>query len=203
MALVGRPPKYRLIDEAELCLALPSAIHDQSPARTVITVRNAGQPLPDADVLALFPNTTWKRSTSDQYGEAGIKLHTTQLPMTVFVAAPGYAAHVERDWRPSQGALAVELEALPDGGAVLFPEATGHVPGLRGRLNPILDSHDRSYLYASNISINEGRQQPVHFVPGEEMRLADADGREMCIRVVDIVGRSALIEYRPHLQDEE
>lgn len=203
MALIGRAPKYRLIDETELCLTLPSAIHDQTPARAVITVRSAGQPLSDADVLALFPNTIWKRSTSDSHGEAGIELHTTQLPMTVFVAAPGYAAHVERGWRPSQGALAVELEALPEGGAVVFPEATGHVPGLRGRLNPILDSHDRSYLYASDIAINEGRQQPVHFVPGEGMRLTDADGREMCVRVVDIVGRSALVEYRPYLLDQE
>ena len=202
-ALVGRPPKYRLIDESELCLNIPSAIQDPSPARTVITVRNAGQPLQNADVLVLFPNRTWARSTSDQHGEASLKLHTTQLPMTVFVAAPGYAAHVEREWRPVRGALAVELEALPEGGAVVFPEATGHVPGLKGRLNPILDTHDRSYLYASNIAVNEGLRQPVHFVPGEDMRLTDAEGREMSVRIVDIIGRSALIEYRPYLQDQE
>lgn len=201
MALVGRLPKYRLIDESELCLNIPSAILDPSPARTVITVRNVGQPIANADVLALFPNKTWVRSTSDQHGEASLKLHTTQLPMTVFVAAPGHAAHVEREWRPVRGALAVELEALPEGGAVVFSEATGHVPGLEGRLSPILDTHNRSYLYASNIAINEGCQQPVHFVPGEDMRLTDAEGREMSVRIVDIIGRSALIQYGPYLPD--
>ena len=202
-ALTGKPPRYRLIDESALCLTIPSAIQEQSPARAVITVRSVGQPLPGADVLVLFPNKTWKRSTSDQHGEASLKLHTTQLPTTVFVAAPGYAAHVEREWRPDQGALAVELEGLPEGGAVIFPEATGYVPGLKGRLNPILDAHDRSYLYASNIAINQGRQEPVHFVPGEDMHLADAEGKELSIRVVDIAGRSTLIEYRPYLQEQE
>ena len=32
---------------------------------------------------------------------------------------------------------------------------------------------------------------------GEEIRLTDADGREMFVRIVDIVGRCALVEYRP------
>ena len=70
------------------------------------------------------------------------------------------------------------------------------MPALAGRLNPIRDAHDRTYLYASNIAIDEGRQQPVHFVLGEELRLTDAEGREALVRVVDIVGRSALVEYR-------
>lgn len=64
-------------------------------------------------------------------------------------------------------------------------------------MNPIRDTHDRTYLYASNIAINQGRQQPVHFLLGEALRLTDADGREMFVRIVDIVGRCALVEYRP------
>lgn len=55
----------------------------------------------------------------------------------------------------------------------------------------------RTALYASNIAIEQGRQQPVHFVPGEDLRLTDADGVEMIGRIVEIVGRSALVEYRP------
>ena len=80
--------------------------------------------------------------------------------------------------------------------AVIFPEASGHVPGLTGRLNPIRDTLDRTYLYSSHIAINEGLQQPAPFVPGEDLRLTDADGREKMVRIVDIVGRSALVEYR-------
>ena len=195
--LCGKLPEYRLIDNSEVCLTIPAAAQEQSPARAVITVRSAGQPLPGADLLALFPNKTWKRATTDENGEAVVDLHTTHLPMTVFASAPGYAAYMEREWMPSQGALAVELEALREGGSIIFSEATGYLPGLKGRLNPIRDAHDRTYLYASNIAIDGGGQQPVHFALGEDLRLTDADGKETLVRIVDVVGRSALLEYRP------
>ena len=103
----------------------------------------------------------------------------------------------EREWMPAEGVLTIEQKPLADGGAVIFSEASGQIPGLKGRLNPKRDTLDRTYLYASNIAINQGQQQPVHFVPGEELRLTDAEGKEMLVRIVDIVGRSALVEYRP------
>lgn len=196
--LSGKLPEYRLIDASEVCLIIPAAVQEPSPARTVITVRSDGRPLPGADLLALFPNKTWKRATTDEAGEAAVDLHTTHLPMTVFAAAPGYAAHLEREWVPSSRALTIELKSLKEGGSVIFPEATGYLPGLKGRLNPIRDTHDRTYLYASNVAINEGEQQPVNFIPGEDLRLTDADGTAFLVRIVDIAGRSALLEYRPY-----
>ena len=196
--LSGRFPEFQLIADSELCVTIPAASLESTPARAVVTVRCAGQPLPGADLLLLFPNKTWKRMSTNEDGEASVDLHTTHLPMTVFAAALGYAAHLEREWRPSRGALAIELEPLSEGGAVIFPEATGTLPGLKGRLNPIRDTHDRTYLYASNVAINDGQQQPVHFLPGEDLSLTDADGSERLVRIVDIVGRSALLEYRPY-----
>ena len=193
--LCGKYPKYQVVDDSEVLLVIPSATQERSPARAVISVRSHGRSLPGADLLLLFPNKTWKQATTDEEGEAAIDLHTTQLPMTVFASAPGHAAQLERDWKPSERALAIDLEALPAGGSVIFPEATGHLPGLKGRLNPIRDAHDRTYLYASNIAIDEGKQQPVHFIPGEELQLTDAEGTELHVRIVDIVGRSALVEY--------
>ena len=186
-----------------VCLTIPAAVQEQSPARAVITVRSAGQPLLGADLLALFPNKTWKRATTDENGEVTVDLHTTHLPMTVFASAPRYAAKLEREWLPSRGVLALELEASREGGSIIFPEATGHLPGLKGRLNPIRDTHDRTYLYASNIAINGGEMQPVHFLPGEDLQLTDAEGAELLARIIDIVGRSALVEYRPYLDSDE
>ncbi len=192
-ALSGKlPANIGLINASEVCLIIPAAAQEQSPAHAVITVRSIGQPLPGADLLTLFPNKTWKRATTDEAGEAPVDLHTTHLPMTVFAAAPRYAAHLEREWIPSRGALTIEVKALQEGGSVIFPEATGCLPGLKGRLNPIRDTHDRTYLYASNIAINEGEQQPVHFIPGEDLRLAtDAEGTKLLVRIVDIVTRVA------------
>ena len=122
--------------------------------------------------------------------------------MTVFAAATGYAAHLERDWVPAEGGLEIEMQSLPEGGAAIFPEATGNLPGLSGRLNPKRDNHDRAYLYASNIAINGGQQQPVHLMPGEDLRLTDANGRELVVRIVTIIGRAVLVEYRPYLKGD-
>ena len=193
--LCGKHPEYKVVDDSEVLLVIPAATQERSPARAVISVRSGNRSLSGSDLLLLFPNKTWKQATTDEQGEAAVDLRTTQLPMTVFASAPGYTAHLERDWIPGERALAIDLKALPAGGSIIFPEATGHLPGLKGRLNPIRDTHNRTYLYASNIAIDEGKQQPVHFIPGEELQLTDAEGTKLRVRIVDIVGRSALVEY--------
>ena len=197
IALTGRMPEYRLIDDSELCVTLPAAELQSGPASVVITVRTEGTPFAGATVLALFPNNTWKSASTNELGEAQLDLHTVNLPMTVFFAGPRFAGHVEREWLPSERSLAIELTPLVDGGSVVIAESTGHIPGLRGRLNPILDTLQRSYLYASNITIDGGEQQPVTFAPGvDELHLMDADGTGRLVRIIAISGRSSLLEYR-------
>ncbi len=196
--LCGKFPQYKLIDGTELCLTIPAAYLEAEAGSPVITVRYLGNPLVGMDLLVLFPNKTWKFAVTDENGEATVNLHSLHLPMTVFVAAKGYAAYLERDWVPAEMSLAVELQALPEGGSVIFTESTGRIPGLTGRLNPIRDTHDRTYLYASNISIEEGKQQPVHFTLGEYLVLTDSEGQQRQVRIVEILGRSCLLEYRGH-----
>ena len=151
-----------------------------------------------SNLLILFPNKTWKQATTEQDGAAVVDLYTTHLPMDCCLQLRRASAPTSNgEWVPEQRALGIELHGLPGGGSCIFAEATGDIPTLAGRLNPIRDTLDRTYLYASNIAINQGRQQPVHFLLGEELRLTDANGREMFVRIVDIVGRSALVEYRP------
>ena len=93
---------------------------EPSPARVLVTVCAGDLPLADAGVLVLFPNKTWKQATTDALGQANIGLHTVDLPMTVFAAAHGFAAYCEREWMPAEGVLTIELNPLPDGGAVIF-----------------------------------------------------------------------------------
>ena len=195
--LCGSLPSFRLVDETELCLTIPSAVLEFAPANTVVSVRScAGKPLAGATVLALYPNKTWKLAVTDANGEARVDLYTTHLPMVVFAGLQGFAAGLEKDWIPAQRPLALELSPLSGGGSVIFQEATGHIPGISGRLNPIRDTLDRTCLYASNISINQGKQQPVYFAFNEDLRLTDADGKEAMVRILDVVGRSVLLEYR-------
>lgn len=169
----------------------------RSRTRTYTVTAYCGQdPLVNVDILVLFPNGTWKRSKTDRHGEANVELHSVYLPMTVFAAAEGFAECAEFGWRPEERDLTLQLTSLRHGGAVIIPEGTGYIPGLKGRLNPILDSIGRTYLYASNIAINHGQIQPVPFDYGEELNLVDADGFEVQVRIVHMVGRSALLEYR-------
>ena len=194
--LSGRLPERELIDETELRLAIPAAATDVTPADTVIITRTAGSPASGVELLVLFPNRTWVRARTDDGGEARVQLYATHLPMTVFAARDGLEATVLENWRPAEQALALDLPALPGGGSAIFSEAVGELPGIEGTLNPIRDTLDRTYLYASNIAINEGQPQPVQFRLGEALRLTDARGRELLANIFDIVGRAVLVEYR-------
>ena len=194
--LSGRPPEYRLIDDAEVLLRIPAGPLDTTSSHATVTIGVGGRPLPGAEVLALFPNGSWKHAVANEHGKVIVELYTTELPMTMFCAAPGHAACLIREWLPTDGALTIELVPLPRGGSAIFTEATGHLPGLRGLLNPRRDSLDRTYLYASNIAIGKGRRQPVYFVPGEELQLTDSSGKALLVRIVEILGPSALVEYR-------
>ena len=193
----GVEPEYRVIDESNLVLTIPAARLELTPSDATVTVHSGGKPLVGVDVLALFPNKTWQQATTDEAGEAEFDLYTTHLPMTVYAAVPEYAAGLAREWTPHKGGLLLELVPLAAGGAVIFPNATGRLPRLRGRLNPIRDTSDRTYLYADNIAIDEGREQPVPFRLGKPLRLTDAFGVEVSVTIVDIIGRAALVEYRP------
>ena len=193
----GVKPEYRVVDESNLVLAVPAARLELTPSDATVTVHSDGEPLVGVDVLAIFPNKTWQRATTNEAGEAEFDLYTTHLPMTVYAAVPDYAAALEREWTPNRGGQVLELAPLRAGGAVVFPNGTGHLPGLRGRLNPKRDASDRTYLYADNVAIDEGRPQPVSFLPGRPLRLTDASGVEMSATIVDIIGRSALVEYQP------
>ncbi len=199
----GSFPEYRVVDDSNLILSIPAAKLDFTPANAAIAVHSEGQPLAGADVLALFPNKTYLKSKTDAAGEVAFDLHSTHLPMTVYAAAPAYAAGLHLEWIPKQGGLVIELDPLPAGGSVIFPRATGHLPGLTGRLNPIRDTSDRTYLHADNIAVEQGRQQPVSFRLGKAVRLTDAYGAELSVTFVDIVGRSALVEYRPFEPGDE
>ena len=109
--------------------------------------------------MCCFPNRTWVKARTDDGGEARVQLYATHLPMTVFAARDGLEATVLYNWRPAERALALDLPALPGGGSAIFSEAVGELPGIEGTLNPIRDTLDRTYLYASNIAINEGQLQ--------------------------------------------
>ena len=71
-----------------------------------------------------------ERRRAGIYHRSALTLPLT-LPLTLFVAAPGFA---EREWLPAERAVAVDLARLSGGGGVIFPQGSGDIPGLAGRL---------------------------------------------------------------------
>lgn len=193
--LTGHDPVYELVGGAELRLTMPSAPPPAAGIRGEVSVFAGGQPLAGVQVVTLYPNKTWMEGKTDTFGRIAFGFHS-ELPITVFCAAPGYRAAVARNWRPP-GSLQVQIEQLSMGGSAVFTEGTGHLPNLTGRLNPILDHLDRMYLYAANIAIDEGMQQPVHFKLNQSLRLTDVNGCEWIVRFVEMIGDSALLDYEP------
>ena len=191
--LTGRDPTYELLDGVELRLTIPSAPPPAEGIEGEVSVYAAGRPLVGAGVVALYPNKTQMCDNTDTFGRVGFGFHS-ELPITIFCAAPGYAAHVERGWRPPEP-LSVHLDELPMGGSAIFTEGTGRLPGLAGKLNPVLDRLDRMYLYTTNIAVDEGRQQPVDFKLNQPLLLTDVNGVEQIVRFVEMIGSSVLLEY--------
>ena len=193
--LTGRDPQYELVGAAELRLTIPSARPPVAGIEGEVSVSAAGHPLAGAQVVALYPNKTWMEETTDSFGRVAFGFHS-ELPITVFCAASGHGGQVARDWQPPEP-LSLQLEPLAAGGSITFTERTGNLPSLSGRLNPILDNLDRMYLYATNVAIDEGKQQPVQFKLNQPLRLTDINGSEWLVRFIEMVGNSALLEYEP------
>ena len=172
-----------------------AALAGRNGIRSVVIARCQNAPVAEVELLVLFPDGTWKRAITDDQGMAHLELHSTHFPMTVFAAREGLRACISTGWIPDDGSLALELTSLPGGGSAIFYEAVGSVPGLAGWINPIRDPLDRIYLYTFNMAVDGGKPQPVEFTLGEDLRLTDANRTERNVRIVEIQGRSALVEY--------
>lgn len=162
---------------------------------SMVTVRCDEHPVSDANVLMLLPNGTWKRSTTNENGEALLQTESRSVPVDVLVAAEGFTAHVERGWVPAVHPLSLELQGVV-GGAAVFSELTGELPQLKGLVKLTRDSRGRTYLNVENVSINDSEPQPVQCSLGEELHLVDSDSDYLALHIVDVVGQSALVEYR-------
>ncbi|MXW54942.1 MAG: transcriptional regulator [Gammaproteobacteria bacterium] len=197
LALTGRYPLFELIGQRELKITLPAA---RPPAAAGVSTAvkvcdsSTGQPLSNVHVLMIYPNKTWRESYTDALGHARFVLHT-RLPMTMLCASDGFNAYVESEYLPVD---LREVELLPtyDGGSHIIANRTGQLQGLQGRLNPILDNLDRTYLYADNIAINDGQPQPVHFALNEPIHLTDSSGTRVAICFREMVGASSIFDYQ-------
>lgn len=143
-------------------------------------------------MVAIADNATTKSANTDEKGVASLVI-ATRRRYQILIAHPDFPGAVVDAW-DSADDIKVTLASSENTGSVICM-STGYIPGLEGRLNPILDTSNRTYLYADNIAINGGMNQPATFRVDEHFELEDSNGIIMQVRVLHIQGRTSLLQY--------
>ena len=121
----------------------------------------------------------------------------TRRVFRLLVAHPAFPAAIIDKIDPSDSAQ-VTLPRTDNIGSVVM-HSTGYIPGLNGRLNPILDTSGRTYLYADNMAIDGGKAQPTTFVVNKAIELEDAAGTVVYATVKHIAAQVALLQFTRRL----
>ena len=152
-----------------------------------------GMAVRGAAVLAAYPDGRYLTGQTDAEGESRLDLYRTDEKMKILVAAEGHLPFHDTVVPGERETITLELEPSTKGRkAVLFPQSTGYIPGISGRLNPRKDG----YVYGDNIAINGQLAEPAaHFEMGEALHLIDVYGVETTIRFLVVEGQFSLIEY--------
>jgi hypothetical protein len=161
--------------------------------RPTITIREGNIPVSKAHIFLIAENNTFFDEHTDEAGVCSFN-NLPIKPYSIYIAHPSYPAHAIDEYTPDQD-LNITIEKNDDVGSLICP-STGHIPGLDGRLNPILDTSNRTYLYANNIAINGGENQPATFVIGKPITLEDRNGVTMMVVFLRIKGDSSLLQYK-------
>lgn len=157
------------------------------------------EPIAKANVCLIADNDTCLKAVTNENGFASININVRRK-YSLFVASENYPSYVLDEIDP-QCNIKIKLHSSENIGAIIC-DSTGYIPGLKGRLNPILDTLNRTYLYADNIAINGGKIQPVTFEIDEPLDLEDCEGVIMQITVKSILGNISLIEFvRPIIEE--
>ncbi len=170
-----------------------NSIPKVDPSVSNITVTSTlGKPIEGATVVAIADNDTTKSASSKNNGIAELTI-STRRNYQLLVAHPDYPGAIVQAWDSAED-LKVTLASTDNTGSVMCM-STGYIPGLQGRLNPILDTGNRTYLYADNIAIDGGKNQPATFSIDIPFDLEDCDGVIMQVRVLHIQGRTSLLQF--------
>lgn len=158
----------------------------------VVVRDDEGLPIEGCRITIQASNGTFNARSSGNDGVAVFDLKVRRQS-TLLASHPNFPSATLEKVDP-EGLIHITLSRMENIGS-LTVKSTGTIPGLKGRLNPILDSQRRMYIYADNIAIDGGKSQPVQFKINVPMELEDADGVVVYATVKHIAGSICLIQY--------
>ncbi len=171
----------------------PIKIVKSHPLNFKVTVKNEdGGFVNNSNLLLIADNNTYYIQKSDILGQVKFEINTRRK-YKLFFSHENYSSCIIDEIDPEND-IEILVNASDNIGSIVCL-STGYIPGLKGRLNPILDTSNQIYLYADNISINGGKSQPVTFKLNEPIQLEDCEGIIMQITVKDIQGNCSLLEF--------
>jgi hypothetical protein len=156
-------------------------------------VRNdEGSPIMGCQRTLQADNGTSISVTTDDDGVAVFKPKVRRFS-TLVASHQSFPAAIYEKVDPD-GSMEITLPRMDNIGSVTI-NGTGYIFGLKGRLNPILDTSNRTYLYANNIAINGGESQPTQFNINEPFELEDIDGNIVFATVKHIASNVSLLQF--------
>jgi hypothetical protein len=171
---------------------LTSGGDNQRATLSVKAMDQNSQPIRGAQLFVIFSDGTYLQGSTDSEGKARIANLKHRI-VTIYCAHQSYSAFYQEKYDASSD-LVINLKAVPGKGSVII-NTTGYIRGLDGRLSPILDTLNRMYLYADNISIENGKNQPVYFRLNEPFQVEDSKGKRFELKIIAIIASSSLIEF--------
>jgi uncharacterized repeat protein (TIGR02543 family) len=167
--------------------------YKESEVVKIIIKDKKNEPVSGINITGVAANKTTKSGVSNKDGVVFLN-YQDGVEVTILIASPLFEGLVKSINTSQNYTFNFNDDTK---GSVIAPSGTCYIPGLSGRLNPIKDTSNRLYLYADNIAINGGLQQPVHFNLTNSLELEDANGIVKNIWIPFIDGRTALINYSP------
>ena len=151
-----------------------------------------GKPIEGCNLTVQAENGTSIATVTNEDGMAVFELKVRR-PSTLLASHPNFPAAMYEKVDP-EGAMKITLPRIDNIGSITIRQ-TGYIPDLNGRLSPILDSSNRTYLYADNIAINGGEGQPTIFKINVPFELEDVDGTVVYATVKHIAADLSVLQY--------
>lgn len=194
MVCVGTRRKYMHPMKTIITLLLLVVSAAFAQERIAVKVSDStGKPIENAQVVAILKSGAYQDTTLEN-GE--YVCSPTEQCVKVFAAAPGYEAMVKK-YSGAAGTLAVSMKASDTKNSAVIRSA-GELPGIDGRINPVLDNLKRLYLYTTKIGLEaNGRPapQPLKFALGRQIDAMDSTGKDFKMWVVDITPQVSVVEF--------
>lgn len=161
----------------------------------VKVVDDKGQSVPNAEVCCLLRSGAYQMAKLDKT-DGAYKAQPAEECIKVFVGAAGHEAAVKKA-SGKAGVFDVVMKPSATKGSAVIQRA-GFLPGIKGSVNPIIDSSKRLFLYTTQIGLQKGgqpAQQPIEFALNRPIDAQTATGQKFKIYIVEITQEVSLLEF--------